>query len=257
MASNTLLLIDLRNSYTETDLPSVLATRYHLAHVKGCNEIETSIASHCPDILCFDYDTPTTDGLEALRSIKCSYPSLPIIMFTAYHSEALAVWALRARVWDYFIKPVTMEELELAFDLLATLSRSPEIPRQKYLPLQRTAPTWIDKTKIDSHCQRKRTQPSIQYIEEHYTRRITLDDAAKSCHMSPSAFSHLFRKEQGTAFSEYLLRYRVARASELLNITTLSVSEIAYAVGFNDASYFSRTYQRFKGVSPSQFRALI
>jgi len=257
MALNSILLVDLRINEVDSGFAGDLASRYRLKHVKYCKEIDTSIAKHCPDILCFDYDTPTTDGLAVLRSTKFSYPSLPIIMLTEQHSESLALWALRSRVWDYFIKPVTMEELEPTFDLLTTLARCPDAPRQPCYPRQRAVPAFIDDTKVVSHSQGKRTQPSIQYVEDHYAHRIRLNDAAKSCHLSPSAFSHLFRKEQGMTFSEHLLRYRITRASELLAASTKSVSEIAYTVGFNDLPYFSRVFRRFKGVSPCKFRQIV
>lgn len=45
-----------------------------------------------------------------MQRVKSEHPGLPMLMLTEYHSEAVAIWALRARVWDYIVKPVSVEE---------------------------------------------------------------------------------------------------------------------------------------------------
>ena len=67
------------------------------------------IAALKPDIICFDYDCPDVAGLNLLRQVKKDFPSVPILMLTEHNSEELAVWALRSRVWDYFVKPIDVE----------------------------------------------------------------------------------------------------------------------------------------------------
>jgi DNA-binding response OmpR family regulator len=59
-----------------------------------------------PDVLVAEYDYPDLNALRLLREVRERFPLLPIVIFTLQHSEALAVWALRNRVWDYFVKPL-------------------------------------------------------------------------------------------------------------------------------------------------------
>src|SRR5215203_4043886 len=74
--------------------------------------IQSDIDRLRPAVAFFDFDFPTKPGLQLLRETKRDYPSLPLIMLTVQHSEALAVWAFRSRVWDYVVKPLTRTDVE-------------------------------------------------------------------------------------------------------------------------------------------------
>lgn len=97
---------------------------------------------------------------------------------------------------------------------------------------------------------------SIDYIRENYRKQITLSDISDTVGFSPSYLSNLFRKELRLTFTEYLNRYRIERAAELLLTTTMKTYEIAYAVGFTDQSYFSRTFKKFTGMRPSEYKRM-
>ena len=76
-----------------------------------------------------------------------------------------------------------------------------------------------------------------------------------ACHMSASHFSRTFKKEHGTSFRRYLLRYRLERACELLAMAETSVKQAASAAGFNDYSYFDRVFRHCYGMSPRDYQA--
>lgn len=69
-----------------------------------------------------------------------------------------------------------------------------------------------------------------------------------------SEFSRVFRNECGTTFEHYLLDYRIAMAREMLIDADVAISQVAYAAGFNDPSYFGRAFRRMVGVSPKVYR---
>ncbi|WP_277182875.1 helix-turn-helix transcriptional regulator [Caballeronia sp. BR00000012568055] len=96
-----------------------------------------------------------------------------------------------------------------------------------------------------------RTSRAVSYIAEHYAGRILLSDVAAACRLSASQFCRTFRKEHQASFGQYLLRYRMARARERLVSSDALVKEVAYEVGFNDLSYFTRSFRRAFGVCPS------
>jgi AraC-like DNA-binding protein len=93
-------------------------------------------------------------------------------------------------------------------------------------------------------------------IMNNYKHNITLEDAAKSAYMSPHYFCRFFKKVTGTTFKEYLLRIRIDKAKELLMKYNMSVTEIAYQVGFENLSYFFRVFKRFTSLNPLEFRKL-
>lgn len=92
------------------------------------------------------------------------------------------------------------------------------------------------------------------YIETNYSYPITVEDIA---HYVGVSRSHLFRSFQTymqRSPKEYLTEYRIKQACHLLKETELSVSAIAYSVGFENNLYFSKAFKKQKGVSPSEYR---
>jgi AraC-like DNA-binding protein len=78
---------------------------------------------------------------------------------------------------------------------------------------------------------------------------------AKACGMSTFRFSRAFHEGFGLTFQDYVLRYRILEACRLLRNPDSNITQVAYSVGFNDASYFSRSFRRFIGTSPSAYNA--
>jgi len=93
---------------------------------------------------------------------------------------------------------------------------------------------------------------AIAFLESHSNNDISLNDVAVFTCMSGSRLSHVFKETTGTSLMDYLLRYRLDRARELLRAESRSVSDIAYTVGFHDPGYFSRAFKKHFGYSPRQ-----
>lgn len=100
-----------------------------------------------------------------------------------------------------------------------------------------------------------RLKKVLAFIRQNYDRQISLDDMAKAAGMSSKYFCYFFKEMTGKTPVEYLKGYRIEKASGKLINTDMSVTEIAYASGFNDLSYFIKTFKAQKGISPKKFRA--
>lgn len=100
-----------------------------------------------------------------------------------------------------------------------------------------------------------RTSPAVAHVALHFASRIPLEHAATLCQLGSTQFCRLFKIEHRMSFGRFLLRFRLERAYERLTCSDALVKEVAYAVGFNDLSYFSRAFKREFGVCPSTFRA--
>ena len=92
------------------------------------------------------------------------------------------------------------------------------------------------------------------YLRQHHSESITVDDLADYLGFSRSHISHTFKKEMGKSVSEYLADVRVEDACALLKYTSLSVTEVAFSVGFTDSNYFSSIFKSKMGDSPSSYR---
>ena len=99
---------------------------------------------------------------------------------------------------------------------------------------------------------------AVSYIEHHYEEEdISLNQVAASVNISPSHFSTIFSKEMGETFIEYLTNVRMERAKQLLRSSTMKTAEIAYAVGYKDAHYFSYLFKKVQKCTPREFRTQI
>ena len=92
------------------------------------------------------------------------------------------------------------------------------------------------------------------FIQQNYSRAISVEDAARQAGVSRSYLYRAFQAEFGCSPSVYLTRYRIQRACQLLRHSGLPVGAVATSVGFEDPFYFSRTFRREKGVSPTEYR---
>ena len=99
-----------------------------------------------------------------------------------------------------------------------------------------------------------RLRPLFEFMDEHYTERISLDDSSSKVGMSESHFKRFFRGVTGQTFITYLSRFRIAKAQALLASTDRSIAEISQEVGFCSQSYFGVVFQKFAHMSPHQYR---
>lgn len=96
--------------------------------------------------------------------------------------------------------------------------------------------------------------PFIQaYISNHYDAKVKLGDLALLLHVSQSYLSTKFGREVGCSFTDYLLRFRMNKAAELLKEGRLSCKEVAERVGYEDYAQFSKMFKSQKGKQPSEY----
>lgn len=93
------------------------------------------------------------------------------------------------------------------------------------------------------------------FTRDHFHESdITINKLCKHLHISPGYFSTIFKKETKMTYLAYLVQLRMETAKELLRMTGLKSFEIAERVGFSDANYFSNSFKKYIGISPSEYR---
>ena len=100
----------------------------------------------------------------------------------------------------------------------------------------------------------ERVKRMLEYIHSRYDAELTTAAIARSAMVSESECLRCFRAVIGMPPGQYVTQYRVRKAAELLDASALSVSEVGARCGFQDASYFAKTFRAQKGCSPSQYR---
>lgn len=246
------LCVDMRYRKKDTSYEDELSSAYQVSVVGDIRYLDEAITAQQPSVIVFDFDIPDQHGLELVKATKEKNISIPVIMLTTDSSAELAVWALRCRVWDYFIKPFDSDEViqsignflrnkqRTDLSTRANIHPSPDVPKG----------IWLERN--DLH--KMSTALAASYVKENFNKKISLDSVAELCGMSRSHFSRTFRQQHGITFQEYIVKQRMERAGELLKNTGRSVTEVAMAVGYTDLSNFTRTFKKYIGVGPTYFR---
>lgn len=94
----------------------------------------------------------------------------------------------------------------------------------------------------------------LDYIDQNYSARITLNDLANQAGMNPNYFCKVFQEITHQTPMDYVFYYRIDQAAVLLSTTKDSVTDIALACGFNDHSYFTKSFKRVKDETPRAYR---
>ncbi|WP_130613640.1 AraC family transcriptional regulator [Cohnella abietis] len=94
----------------------------------------------------------------------------------------------------------------------------------------------------------------LEYMEENYSRAITLVEISKLLPTSPSYMQRMFKQATGQSFTEYLQNIRIKKSCDLLSQTSSPIKEIAEQVGYRDLKFFYALFRKKTGQSPSQYR---
>ncbi len=95
---------------------------------------------------------------------------------------------------------------------------------------------------------------AVQYIKTHYQKDISLVDVSRQVDVSPYYFSKIFKDSTGENFIDYLTNLRMEKAKALLKETDSSIKEICVQVGYSEPNYFSRTFKKNVGVTPTEYK---
>ena len=103
-------------------------------------------------------------------------------------------------------------------------------------------------------CANAQIKAVFHFIASHYQHSISLRDVAKAVGYSPAYLTDLVRRETGQTVNQWIIEYRLTKASSLLLETDQSVSQIAEIVGYQNIHYFFRQFRRYHGTTPKVWR---
>jgi AraC-like DNA-binding protein/ActR/RegA family two-component response regulator len=251
MSRPRLLWVDGTYGSTSQVPRTAAEAHFEVSALVPLSEAQAAVERLSPAVACFEFEHPDAEQLRAMREFKVRFPSLPVLMLTTQHSEALAVWAFRVRVWNYLVKPVAGSELAANFAVLARIALEERGPPR---PVRSVGALLPPESKPAEPVRASPLRCALQQVERNFENKLRQSSIAANAGMTSSAFSRAFKAEFGVTFSQYLARYRIGRACHLLKQGSHSVTTVGQAVGFEDASHFARTFRTVLGISPSVFR---
>jgi two-component system, response regulator YesN len=98
------------------------------------------------------------------------------------------------------------------------------------------------------------TQKAIEYIRKNLDGELSLEAISKAIDVNPHVLSRQFKKETGQNITEYINMQRINEAVYIMENQDISITDVAYMVGFNDINYFSKVFKKLKGMTPSEYR---
>lgn len=210
--------------------------------VNGLDALE-QVEKLRPDLIITDIRMPQMNGLEMFSKLRQSGNQAHVILLTAYDDFDYIRSALQLGAVDYLLKPFRPQELGaaiarvqgMASGRIETRSENPLLPEKgehsKYVTL------------------------ATDFIAKHYADAdISITSIAMELGVSEGHLSHIFKKETGYTVINYLTHFRIHAAMELLQDCKYKVYQVAEQVGYRDVSYFSSTFKKFTGVSPSDYQ---
>ncbi|NMA67264.1 MAG: helix-turn-helix domain-containing protein [Clostridiaceae bacterium] len=212
----------------------------------GANGVEgvELIKKYQPDIVLADINMPEKDGLDMI-SETLDYDYIAIII-SGYDYFSYAQRALKYGVTDYLLKPISLDDLEESLTNAREL-----IYKKRDVISQKTSLGNAVDISLDKIIKDSTVLAMINYIKNNYQDKISISDLSKELAYSESMLNRKFKKEVYLTFNEYLNRYRINKAIELLENSDYNISEIAYMCGYSSAKYFARVFKKYLGMSPS------
>lgn len=206
-----------------------------------------------PDLIVCDVMMPEMNGFEVTRKIKEDFETshIPIILLTAYSSPEHQLEGIDAGADAYIMKPFSIQYLitrirkliEQREKLQYKFAHEPGMTET--IPLQTSEKDRLFMEKIHS--------VMVSHLGD---AEFSVDDFAKEMNMGRTLFYKKIKGITNYSPNEYFRIIRLKKATELLlSHEEMNVTEIAYEVGFNDPDYFSKTFKKQFGVTPTQFRS--
>ena len=209
-----------------------------------------------PETVITDIKMPFMDGLQLCRILKETLPETKIIILSGHDEFKYAQEAIQIGVTEYLLKPIAAQDLLAALHKVARLidRERQDTARLRALQAQMADHRLMLRERSPSH-QSALVAKAKDYIDAHYADPgISLSSVASHVILSPSYFSVVFGREIGETFIEYLTNIRIRSAMELLRSTSLTSSEIAYQVGYQNPRYFYSVFRKVVGLTPIEFR---
>ncbi len=187
-----------------------------------------------PSLVLLDLMMPGMEGIDVLDQMRTD-PRLRQVPVVILSSKLLTLDDIKRLEQHAHVtlqsKGILSEEETIAM-LQRLLGESDALPPQTSALVKRT----------------------VAYLHQHYTRQISRSELAKEVGVTEDYISRIFNRELGLSPWEYLNRYRIYHAKELLRRTNDSIGSISQQVGYNDQKYFSRVFRKLTGVGPKEFR---
>jgi len=204
-----------------------------------------------PDLVVSDVMMPLMDGVEFVRQVKAETATahIPVILLTAMGNEEKQLEGLRAGANDYVTKPFTFEILNSRIRNLLAQQESLQKRFQKQIEVN---PAEVTITPVDE----KFLKQALEVVEKNIGNAdFSVEDFSRDMFMNRVTLYRKILSITGKSPADFIRSMRLKRAARFLEQSGMSISEIAYEVGFNNPKNFTKAFKEEFNILPSQYAA--
>ena len=195
------------------------------------------IVSEKPDIVFIDIEMGDVSGLDIIESCNEKDVQTLFIIVIGHDNFDYAHTAVNLGAIHYLLQPISTDDVNiLTKKLNRFINRS-------------------DASLSSADKQVELKEKILEYIEKNYHKKLQMQDVCSEFFISIRTLYNIFMSNYGLTFSEYLTKFRIEKAKELLITTNLSFFEISNKIGFKDQYYFNKVFKKLIGIPPSKFRS--
>lgn len=194
------------------------------------------MADNRVDVLLTDIQLGADSGLDLAVKAREINTDLEIVLLSAHSKFEYAHTALRIRVFEYLVKPVTFQSVTECFSAL----------KEKLDTVRGTQP--------EENSEDYRIELVKRTIDKHIGENLSLESLAETVGMNAAYFSRFFKRHTGVLFADYLAECRMKKAIELLRDPRFKVFEISTMVGYYSKQNFYKRFRAFTGRTPAEYR---
>lgn len=198
------------------------------------------IIKACPDVVFCDLKMPGMDGNELIRRLQEAGVEAEYVMLSAYDAYEDVRKFYKQTGFDYILKPVDQEDMQMVLEGLSVKLLSKNPPED--LEVQTENPAF---------------NQLVSYINDHFSEKITLSQLSDQFGFSRNYICTLFQKHFNKSLNLYLTDLRMAEAKKLLLDKTILIKEAAIRSGYTDYYHFFKVFKNYYGISPKEMRESI
>lgn len=240
-------------------LRGILNSKYHIIEASNGKEGLEKVVETLPDMVISDVMMPVMDGLEMIRQIKQNRDicHIPIIILSAKSSLDDRIEGLEHGIDDYITKPFSSSYLKARVtSLFAQRQQLQELFMSKITGNRSSDSILLEPSdpQIMPHDEMF-IREVMEYMEDQMDNpELVIDDFANHLSMSRSLFYRKLKAITGLTPVDFIREIRFKRAIQLMETGTYNFSQIAYLTGFSDPKYFSKSFKKYMGVTPSEYK---
>ncbi len=227
--------------------------KYRVRRFANGEEAWDYIRSNNPDLLITDIMMPRMSGIELCSKLKTDVNlcHIPVLMLTAKDGNESRLDGLRVGADAYLTKPFSMLELEIRIENI--------LSREKALRLRLKELARFEGFELPAaNHDRAFVQKLLAFIQDNIGNSdLDIPFIADTLHLSRSSLHNKMKTIMRMSSSEFINTVRINKARELMADPELSLSEIAFRVGYNDSAYFSRIFKKHSGKTPKEYRSTL